>query len=98
MTTNDTATLSQRIRRSLEAEQALDQIIGRRLSELRQGAGMTLHDFATHAGFMAEEVADHEAGMVSIPLARVPQYARVFRRTNEDLMAALLADPEEDPG
>lgn len=57
---------------SLRLEQFIDQSLGRLLSREREVAGFTIDSFAYTSGLPAQELQDHEEGLLPIPASRLP--------------------------
>ncbi len=57
---------------TLAQEEAIDQVLGRRLKHLRLSMGMSVTALATRSGLPPDELADHERGLLPIPLSRAP--------------------------
>jgi predicted transcriptional regulator len=56
--------------RTLRIEMGVDAAIGQQLRTLREIAGLTLEALADRTGLPAEELDDHEHGLMPVPLAR----------------------------
>jgi transcriptional regulator with XRE-family HTH domain len=62
----------------LELEELTDRRIGRGIARMRRRAGLSVEDLAIRSGLPAEELRDHERGLLPIPLSRVPILCRTL--------------------
>ncbi|MBX3360142.1 MAG: helix-turn-helix transcriptional regulator [Phycisphaeraceae bacterium] len=60
------------LQHTLAQEEAIDQALGRRLKHLRLSTEMSVTEFAIRSGLPPDELADHERGLLPIPLSRTP--------------------------
>lgn len=56
---------------ALHREHLTDRRLGHLLRAARTGVGLSLERLAERTGLPIEELADHEAGLLPIPLSRV---------------------------
>lgn len=60
-----------RTMKTLDREHRIDRQLGRTLGTMRRSAGVSLECLAERTGLPIEELADHEAGLLPIPLSRL---------------------------
>ena len=82
----------------LLTEERMDHRIGLRLRTLRVKAGLSLSDLATRAGLPVEELADHEEGLLALPLSRAALLCRTVGITLEDLLQDHPPVSPDSPG
>lgn len=78
--------------RTLAAEQECDRLAGEAVRTLRLQTRLSVPEAARKGGVDAMEWADHEAGLIPIPITRVPAIAIALGMEPWDLIRLLLGD------
>lgn len=71
-------------------EPMLDRITGRRLTRIREQAALEIEELSILSGIGSDELAEHEAGEIPIPVTRLTPLALALGTDPLTLLARLL--------
>jgi len=80
------------------ADRQFGKELGRRLAQLRQGAGLTQHAVAAHLGIAQQTLAHYEVGRLRLPVALVPKLAALFGVSTDALLGVADASASARAG